>query len=179
MKGRESEVESCLVSREDGVRCSNQTAHWNSTVSKSLLPSLHPETQSKETLHSAQSLNYIGTRICALRVLNFPHSFIHSASICFQNTPPDGIYYHQCHVATTGEDRGAGRSFDLGIDFKLFFPATCSAPRRKHSRSTEETGVLKAGRRVLFDRFVAFVFPGPHIRIPFLTPLSSALGAWE
>lgn len=90
------------------------------------------------------------------------------------------MYYHQCHVATTGEDRGAGRSFDLGIDFKLFFPATCSAPRRKHSRSTEEIGVMKAGRRVLFDWFVAaFVFPGPHVCMPFLTPLPSALGAWE
>ena len=80
MKGRESEVESSLMSWEDRVRWSNQTAHWNSTVSKSLLPSLHPDTQSKETLHSVQSLNYIGARVCALRVLNFPHSFIHSFS---------------------------------------------------------------------------------------------------
>ena len=62
MKGRESEVESSLMSREDGVKWSNQTAHWNSTVSKSLLPSLHPEPQSKETLHGVQSLNYMGTR---------------------------------------------------------------------------------------------------------------------
>ena len=169
------------MSWEDRVRWSNQTAHWNSTVSKSLLPSLHPDTQSKETLHSVQSLNYIGARVCALRVLNFPHSFIHSASICFQNTPPDGRHYYQCHVvATAGEDRGAGLSFDLGIDFKLFSPATCSAPLRKHSRSTEEIEIMKAGRRVLFDCFVAaFVFPGPHICIPFLTLLSSALGAWE
>lgn len=169
------------MSQEDGVRWSNQTAHWNSAVSKSSLPCLCPETQLKETLHSVQSLNYIGTRVCTLRVLSFPHSFMHSASICFQNTPSDGMYYYQCHLATTWEDSGAGWSFDLGIDCKLFFLQPAQLPAESVQEALSKLGWWKQeGQFCLIVLLLLPLFFLAHtFCIPFLTLLSSALGARE
>lgn len=56
-----------------------------------------------------------------------------------------------------------------------------SFPSIKHSRGTVQIGIMKTGRPVLFYCFVvaAFCFSWLHICIPFLTLLSSVLGAWE